>query len=271
MGDLMDQIDTWMGKMSAVSDEYAETQSCQDFEKAIARGDRYGVYNPWESYLMNINMAYTRSLYWWAYQQNLYWMSQYCLGYFVSKSRNTNKEYWHFWVYPPDEYDKEGRFFNSVRWEMTRKGLEDYEYLKAVERLTHDFLQTLPVEARKAVTSRAIAMEYAQAVSRDFLIHLDDGVQLLEIKKHLTKEIEMLSKDPVGLLTYSIENDTVNFTALAKPGTRLSLLGQEYTIGHEGFLSISTEKKNSIGAEVTATFVSGEKETSIVKKVLQPL
>jgi hypothetical protein len=91
----MDVINTWQLGYGAPLEEGEGSYTPEAWKKAVARGDRIGIYNPWEAYLMNIPPAYTRTLYWWAYKQKLYWMSMFCIGSFSNYGPNvTNYGYW---------------------------------------------------------------------------------------------------------------------------------------------------------------------------------
>ena len=160
--------------------------------KSIARGDRIGVYNPHSAYALNVPPTFTRTLYWWAYQQNLYWMSMYCLGYFTTGPQDlTNRRYWHYWVYPPTPGNA-SCWENSIRWEATRDGMVDYELLFAAEKSVERLKKQLP--SATAVSARCIAMEYANAVSASREVRCEDAALLEKVRNALISEVEMLSE-----------------------------------------------------------------------------
>ena len=193
--EFMDVLDTWMGGFGTPLEE-GEIQGDANGKcvaKAIARGDRIGVYNPHAAYVLNATPTFTRTLYWWAYQQNLYWMSMYCLGYFTTGPQDlTNRRYWHYWVYPPTPGDAKC-WEKSIRWEATRDGMVDYELLFAAEKSVERLKKQLPSAAN--ISAKAISMEYANAVSAGRENRCEDAALLGKIRNQLIDEVEMLSEE----------------------------------------------------------------------------
>ena len=215
---LLPVINTWMGGYGAPL-EAGETRMEEvspTIATALKRGDRIGVYNPHEAYILNAPSVYVRTLYWWAYKQNLYWMSQYCMAYFTTGPQDLgNRRYWHYWVYPPDP-GKSDIWEKSVRYEVTRSGLNDYEYLKAIELKTAELKKQIP--AAKELSDRAIALEFANAVCARRGIHTGDHELFRKVYLATVAEFAALSDDFPALVNLRYDGGKAFLDVYARSG-----------------------------------------------------
>ena len=231
--EFMDVLDTWMGGFGTPLEE-GEIQGDANgkcVSKAIARGDRIGVYNPHPAYALNVPPTFTRTLYWWAYQQNLYWMSMYCLGYFTTGPQDlTNRRYWHYWVYPPTPGNAMC-WESSIRWEATRDGMIDYELLFAAQKSVERLKKQLPSAAK--LSDKCVALEYANAVSFNRENRSEDAALLKKVRDRLIGEVEQLSekanREIPAFAHYRFENGMVKLEVYAPEKTvvRFSVKGTE--------------------------------------------
>ena len=226
--EFMDVLDTWMGGFGTPLEE-GEIQANaagKCVTKAIARGDRIGVYNPHTAYILNGTGTLTRTLYWWAYQQNLYWMSMYCLGYFTSGPQDlTNRRYWHYWVYPPFP-GKATCWESSIRWEATRDGMTDYELLFAAEKAVEKLKKHIPSASK--INPKAISLEYANAVSKARENRCDDFKVFSKVRDALINEVEYLNKavanKTFAFAHYSFNKSQVYLEIYAKANSNVKII-----------------------------------------------
>ena len=223
--EFMDSLTTWMGGFGTPLEE-GEIQGDANgkcIAEAIKRGDKIGVYNPHSAYAINVPPTLTRTLYWWAYQQNLYWMSMYCLGYFTTGPQDlTNRRYWHYWVYPPTPGNADC-WENSIRWEATRDGMTDYELLFAAEKSVEALKKLIPAAAE--LPSRAVAMEYANAVSHSRENRCEDAAVVGRVRDILISEVEYLAKavrsETPAFAHYRFDKDMVILEVYAPEKTQV--------------------------------------------------
>lgn len=234
--EFMDVLTTWMGGFGTPLEE-GEIQgdaNGQCVKKAIARGDKIGVYNPHSAYVLNATPTLTRSLYWWAYQCDLYWMSMYCLGYFTTGPQDlTNRRYWHYWVYPPTPGDTDC-WESSIRWEATRDGMTDYELLFAAEKSLEALKKILP--SAKSISAKAVSKEYANAVSATREKRCEDAAWLGKVRNLLIDEVAMLAaaqKDKLPAFAhYRFDKDTVILEVYAPGKTQVQFLCDGKVLGN---------------------------------------
>ena len=256
--EFMDVLDTWMGGFGTPLEEgeIQANESGKIVTKAIARGDRIGVYNPHTAYTLNGTATLTRTLYWWAYQQNLYWMSMYCLGYFTSGPQDlTNRRYWHYWVYPPFP-GKSTCWDSSIRWEATRDGMTDYELLFAAEKAIEKLKKQIPAATK--LNSKAVSLEYANAVSKARENRCEDFNVFSKVRDALITEVETLNQainnKTFAFAHYKFDKSNVNLEVYAPNNSSVKIIAKNKVL-HQGKISsnkpfvYTMNKKDAIGNE----------------------
>ena len=242
----LDHLNTWMGGFGTPLEagEVEHDPNSDAVRIAKARGDKIGLYNP--RYPINASPATVRALYWWAFQQELYWMSHYCFAYFHASPRDiSNAGYWGYWVYPPNP-GKAGTWDNSIRLEATRAGLTDYEYLKALTDKVAALQKKIPAAA--GLKANAPAIQYTRAVARNKNFRCEDDALITRIRDLIGKEIKELSLAP-GFVNYSVSKDKVVFSVYAIPGTVVKFGNETRTAGNEP-LVWSLPAKDVLGKEL---------------------
>ena len=266
---LMDILNLWMVAASAFAPDH---QLQGRIQKVCRRGDRMGAYNPKHSYVVNVPPAYLRTMYWWAYEENLYWMSQWTFGgsYILRNFACRNDRYWTAWVYPPTDPER-GIWDSSIRWELTREGLVDYEYLKLLEKRAEQVLAQLPSIPKDVFDKRTLPLEYVRPVVSTYLSRTHDGALLASLRATMAEEIEQLSLSPLFLCTYAIRDNEVSFTFAGKPGTRVDYVGSQETIPRSCHVTVKIPRSAIPSNRIVRLSVSSGDETKGVPKyVLEP-
>lgn len=264
----IDVFRTWMAGFGAPLED-GEIQM-DDTNPAVKiakeRGDRIGLYNPHPAYLLTRNLGYTRSLYWWVYQRQLSWMNMYCLGYFRGYSAgSTNKDHWNTWVYPPAN-KSQYVWDDSLRWEATRAGLTDYEYLAAIEKRTAELKKIIPAAAN--LNDRAIALEFANALCQSKNSRCDDTDRVLFVAGLLANELQQMS-DNQAMAHYEFKESKVILHLFATPGTVVTFDGKTQTVANEP-LVFTFDAKAAADKTFTFELNDGKKKTTISKTILLP-
>jgi len=265
----IDAIDTWMGGFGSPLEagEAQMPEQSRALEIARKRGDRLGVYNPHTSYLLNVPPAYTRTLYHWAYQQDLYWMSMYCLAYFTTGPQDlTNRRYWHYWVYPP-EPGKSDIWENSVRYEATRTGLNDYEYLFAIQQKVETLKAVIP--ALKNFSKRAVSLEYANALVHSREVRSGDWRLVQKVRRAMSNELRNLASAVPAVVHCKWENRAPVLEVYAPNGTQIEVCGKKDMV--KDAPAVIKLDKNFTGKTVDVTLKNGGKTAKLLKYLLPPL
>jgi hypothetical protein len=95
----------------------------------LKAGDRWSVYNPLEEYALAASPVEQRTLYWWCWLKKVDGLFQWT----VMDGRRRpefNRDFDSCWVYVDDA----GMIIPTIRWEMTREGIEDADYLALYEK-----------------------------------------------------------------------------------------------------------------------------------------
>ena len=143
-------------------------------------------------------------------------------------------------VYPGDDGP-----LNSIRWEVQRDSLEDYEYLwilstreeQVAEQLGHT-AQTLARERRSS--------EYCRRLVRDFTNYETDPDRLASLREELAREIESLKQEPLILWETLPSQDMslvpapimVEVRGVTYPSARIEINGKSIEVGSDGLFHI---------------------------------
>jgi hypothetical protein len=169
---------------------------------------------------------------------------------------------WH--VYPA----KDG-VLNSLRWEQTRNGIQDYEYLWMLQNEIQQLKDSLGSRF-SWIDTKQRGKEIASNVVMGVSEHTYDPKVLYIAKMEIIKELAGLNASPKVYVQTNPKANTslrdgsmVEIFGWAEPGTTILINNQEIQISPDGLflenLSVS-QKRNSI--KVRATNRNGSKEIS---------
>lgn len=167
---------------------------------------------------------------------------------------------WH--VYPV----KDG-VLNSLRWEQTRNGIQDYEYLWMLENKTQSLKDSLGVRF-SWIDPKQRGKEIASNVVMGVSEHTYDPIVLYKAKMELVKELTDFNSLPGFYVqtnpraNSSLRNGSmVEVFGWAEPGTKILINGQEVKQSAEGmFLENLAVSQRRNGIRVQATGPKGTKE-----------
>ncbi len=164
-----------------------------------------------------------------------------------------------------------GRRDGSIRWELTREGLEDYEYLKLLEKRSGEALDQLPPIPEHVLGRRTLPIEYIRPVAHSYLLRTHDSALVTSLRDRMAEEIEQLSRPPVFLCTYRIREANVTLTFVGKPGTRVAYLDARLAIPAAGHVATDLPR-DVIGARkaLSIRVSSGDDAKVVVKHLLEP-
>ncbi len=177
------------------------------------RGDLVSVYNPLQSFDITRRPELARGLAWWAFRCRIDRMYQWCICPRGMKAY----DYGSAWVFlnPP-----RNAFLSTVRFEMLREGLEDYDYLTLFARAVDRVAAQLKITG---VHGRAVADGFAAQVSGfQYLRQSTDPRRYLALRRFLGEAIERLPTPPRVLfqLLPARPGRPVRIRVWAAPGTR---------------------------------------------------
>jgi len=175
-------INVWTIPMSHYSDDLAR--------RIRARGEEVWVYNPPAYYIDDTAMS-VRTTYWWAWRNEIPLVFQWTINAWIEWTgsetlwdphRNAS------WVLPGEDGS-----LNTVRMELTREGLEDFEYLVLLERLSTDADRDLAQRA-EALLGRARDIARAAEDGKIAFLHSQDQTALHDLRREIGACVEALSK-----------------------------------------------------------------------------
>ncbi|HUS79742.1 MAG TPA: glycoside hydrolase domain-containing protein, partial [Armatimonadota bacterium] len=178
-------INVWTVPMARYSPRLAE--------QVRARGEEMWVYNPPGYYIDATAMA-VRANYWWVFRQRVPLVYQWTITAWIEWTgsetlwdphRNAS------WVIPGEDGP-----LDTMRFELTREGLEDYEYLAMLERLAiraeDAGRNDLAAEAR-ALLARTAEIAWTPEDEKLAVVYSQDQNLLHELRKDIGACIEKLS------------------------------------------------------------------------------
>jgi len=130
---------------------------------------------------------------------------------------------------------------NSIRWEIQRESLEDYEYLCLLEAKTAEVQKRLGAAAGW-VCPRRRAMELCRQVVPDIADTEKDPARIMAVRRQIAEEIVALDQPPLGLVQTepsdgaALVSGPINLEVygVAEPGTAVKLNGQAVQVGPDG-------------------------------------
>jgi len=160
-------------------------------DRIRARGEEVWVYNPPPYYIDNTAMA-VRTAWWWAWRYEIPLVYQWTITAWIEWTgsetlwdphRNAS------WVIPGEDGP-----LNTVRFELTREGLEDYEYLAMLNGLSADADGELADRAR-GLLRRAGQMAWAAEDGKIAFLHSQDQVALHDLRREIGECIEAMNDE----------------------------------------------------------------------------
>lgn len=156
---------------------------------------------------------------------------------------------------------------DSIRWELERESVEDYEYLKLLENSVAQYKSELDPEKAWAIDPKSRAMELARKIVPD-LVHTTMDAELIQkTRMEVAREIEAASGDlrlvvqtfpEDGKTIYSGPN-LVELYGVTTPGATVTINGDAVEVADDGFFKrlFYADPKGPMNVVVQATL--GEK------------
>jgi predicted transcriptional regulator len=153
---------------------------------------------------------------------------------------------------------------------MTRKGLEDYEYLKALENATKTLINRLPAKIAATIKTDSISMEYAAAVAKTSSQHMADGTRLIKIRNALIDELLSIRSAPLGAAHYEFKNGKIILRIFAPPGTVAKVDCIPHTINETGIKQIDLLQEKWAEKTIKILFSNGNASKETKKTFFKP-
>jgi hypothetical protein len=116
------------------------------------KGNLWSVYNPHEDYALAAAPVEQRTFYWWCFKEDISSAMQWTVC-DARRQPALNRDWDSIWVY----VDSDKSIINTVRWEMTREGIEDYEYLHLIQKKKGDSeAKKICSQLVRAITDRTL-------------------------------------------------------------------------------------------------------------------
>ena len=130
---------------------------------------------------------------------------------------------------------------NSIRWEMMREGLEDYEYLWLLEFKTRQILKKLGIN-EKSFPAHFRSQEICSTLVKSLTEYITDPETFYSVRRLLASEISEIDRSPLILLATDPSTNTVLVTGppitkvygFVEKGTKIYINGKEVMVNPEG-------------------------------------
>ncbi len=179
-------IDVW----TVSAGRYSPTIAAQ----ARARGEEVWVYNP-PGYCIDATAAAVRANWWWVWRHRIPAVFQWTITAWIEWTGSDSLWDPHrnaSWILPGEDGP-----INTMRFELTREGLEDYEYLTLLSELVAATEQAgqreLTAEGRR-VLARADEIAWAPESEKVAMLHTQDQTLLHEVRQSIGETIERLTR-----------------------------------------------------------------------------
>ncbi|MBT3379380.1 MAG: hypothetical protein HN742_32950 [Lentisphaerae bacterium] len=205
------------------------------------------VYNPVQAFDVTRRPELARGFGWWAWRSGIDRAYHWCIGP-SSKSMHSH-DYGSAWVFENPGHDA---FLTTVRFEMLREGLEDYDYLALFQREVGEVIRRLGLDdVRPHDVVDGIA---AQLSTRQFVEQSCYGAKYEHIREFLGNAIESLRKPPLLLFQVAAANapGPVSLDLWCESGTVLTVAGAPQAVG-TGNVSLRTTPDANGGVQLEAT------------------
>ncbi len=166
---------------------------------------------------------------------------------------------------------------DSIRWELERESVEDYEYFVLLENLIADVKKSSGAELRW-LNAKTRSLELARrAIRTPSDVALDPAV-FTETRLELAREIESLTNGP-RLLVQTFPGDgatlvpgpvVIEFYGLTEPGATVSIGGKAVEVRPDGTFEHSTWQEKTGAVEIVATTPDGRTAKTVRRFVAAP-
>ena len=160
---------------------------------------------------------------------------------------------------------------DSIRWEIQRDSIEDYEYLRLLE------AKTAAVKARLGevaawIEPRRRAMELARRVVPDIANCETDPAAIVAVRQAVADEIIALDTPPLLVVQTeppegaTLVNGPINVEVrgAASPGAAVSVNGRPVEVGRDGTFAVSTRPAGD-AYTITVEAKEGERQRTAVR------
>lgn len=170
-------------------------------------------------------------------------------------------------VYPGPE-DNPYSLLNSIRWEVQRDSIEDFEYMWLLEQRNREVIEGLG-EAAKGFDPRARSRELCGKLVRTFTDYEKAPARFQEVRATLGREIESALEEPLVLLESAPSEDSyvapaptvIEFDGVTRPGARVVADGSDVEVAEDGTFQFRVFSwKDAHTARVTVETDQGTKE-----------
>jgi hypothetical protein len=208
----------------------------EDFKKAQQGGTELWFYtccSPWGYYanrFLDYHLSKTRILHWMNYATGTKGFLHWGLTYDWDDPFGPAPKY------PPGDshiiYPGKSGPMSSIRWEMLREGMEDYEYLWLLESRTRALMQKLSVDQDR-FPAGARSREICGSLVRSLTDYETNPGAVYAARDRLAEEIAAIGKSPLILMATSPDSNTqlatgpamIKVYGFVEPGTSLKING----------------------------------------------
>jgi len=143
-------------------------------------------------------------------------------------------------VYPGPKEDPY-TLLDSIRWEVQRDSIEDYEYLWLLEDRYGQVIAQLG-DAARDLKPAARSHEYAGRLIHDFTDYERDPAQFREVRRELAREIETVLDEPLVVWQTAPPEDirvepgptAIEVRGATRPGARVTINDEDVTVSDDG-------------------------------------
>ena len=150
-------------------------------------------------------------------------------------------------VYPGPEGDRFS-LLSSIRWEVQRDSLEDFEYLWLLEQRHQEVAQQLG-EAARQFDPAARSRQLCRTLIHDFTDYERDPARLRAVRDAAAREIELALQEPLVLWETAPSTDmyvepgptAIEVSGVTRPGACVVLNGKEVAPAEDGTFTLRTQ------------------------------
>lgn len=159
---------------------------------------------------------------------------------------------------------------DSIRWELERESVEDYEYFVLLENLINDVKKSSGADLRWLNAKRRSLELVRRAVKSPADVALAPAV-FVETRLELAREIESLTNGP-RLLVQTFPGDgatlvpgpvVIEFYGLTEPGATVAIGGKSVEVRPDGTFEYSSWQEKTGAVEIVATTPDGRTAKTI--------
>jgi len=145
--------------------------------------------------------------------------------------------------------DGNGPPVNSLRWEVFRQGLEDYEYFRLLEQAIQGSMKKLSVVSEFSRYASYRINEYLSMMIDNYFDTWNSDVQYLHnIRTRIAEELQTIEQSPIILIKtqpyegHAGANGTINIMGLTEQGTEVSINNNVVSVNNKGFFNTNIKR-----------------------------